>query len=222
MCVQERRNTHRLTTTMRESGPDKLNCRWSWLEHQIDTKSPRRGRVENSIANLNSYAVASFDPVGLDQGEYDQLRKFLKLEQIAGARSPTPFLRKTSNVSRRMSLIRDDESSSSSPAFRSYMASTESAKAKARSNSIPKQRTEAVDTFPYLHSPSKYRLSPFPSVNGDDTNISSKIGEAPSSQQKFPHLKDLVGPVNSQRSLKDISVEPQCSLQNWDRSYTFR
>lgn len=229
---QGRKNAQRPTSsTVRESEPDKLKYKWSWLEQWVDEEPWRRRQVENSLANLDEYindqerrnsdaAVASLDRIRLDEGEEHQLGNFLKHEQIARCYSPKPLPRKSFNLSK-LTLFRDDESSSSSPAVPNYMASTESAKAKTRSNSTPRQRAGNLDTFSNHQSPSKNRLSIFPSVSSD-ASIGSRAGRASSPNQKSPRFKSPTGPKKSQRSSNDLLVDAQCSLLNWDRRCAFR
>ncbi|XP_058107216.1 protein IQ-DOMAIN 12-like isoform X2 [Magnolia sinica] len=212
---QERRNAQRPTTsTVKESEPERVNWRWSWLEKWVDAQPcERRLETIHNQPHRLSDAVAHFDCVHRNEGEEPKCRRGLQMhEEYLGSKSPS-LARKSFHLPKQNS-IRDNESFLSSPAIPSYMASTESAKARERTNSMPKQRTGVLDTHSDPNSSSDYdRLSP---------SISKVTIKHPSPHQRSPRLKGVTGPVKSERSLKDLSVDSSCSLLNWDRRTAFR
>lgn len=84
--------------------------------------------------------------------------------------------------------IGDDSSFQKSPSFPTYMSATESAKAKVRSMSMPKQRLGYMDTCSDHNSPRKNRLSFWPSVNGDSISTNRKTD---TSRQISVNMKGL-------------------------------
>lgn len=119
----------------------------------------------------------------------------------------------------------EDHSFLSSPATPAYMAATESAKAKARSTSSPKIRTGGnVDMNSDSYSPCKKKLSISSSINSEVLN-SGRMGKLSSSnqQQRSPSFKGLSVPIKSSRTtIKDLSINSDCSLPNWDRQAFFK
>eukprot|EP00252_Welwitschia_mirabilis_P005131 TRINITY_DN15557_c0_g1_i1.p1 TRINITY_DN15557_c0_g1~~TRINITY_DN15557_c0_g1_i1.p1 ORF type:complete len:507 (-),score=113.74 TRINITY_DN15557_c0_g1_i1:402-1922(-) len=108
------------------------------------------------------------------------------------------------------SSIRDDESLASSTSVPSYMAPTESARAKARSHSTPKQRPGLSDKDSV--SSAKKRLS-FPLTDGETGQTRPKKGNAYSHLNRT--LKGYPGPLRSERSInsiQDLSINSDCPL----------
>ncbi|GLJ49737.1 hypothetical protein SUGI_1055560 [Cryptomeria japonica] len=134
------------------------------------------------------------------------------LRSITSLRSEKP--RYYSRYSLGGSSIRDDESLASSPAVPNYMAPTESAKAKARSNSTPKQRPGSSDKDSIASA--KKRLS-FPLTESERGQ--TKPGKNHAFSHLNPSSRGLSVPLKSDRSIssmKDLSMDSDRSLVNGD------
>jgi hypothetical protein len=71
-------------------------------------------------------------------------------------------------------------------------------------------------------SPCKKKLSIVSSVNSDVLN--GRMGKiSGSNQQRSPSLKGISVPIKSSRTIiKDLSINSDGSLPNWDRQSSFR
>nr|POE58095.1 hypothetical protein CFP56_72288 [Quercus suber] len=102
-----------------------------------------------------------------------------------------------------------------------YMAATESAKAKARSMSSPKTKLGNFDTCCESYSPYKNKLSLIFSIT-TEVPSGGRIGKTNGYQQRSPNLKGLPGPIKSKQMVEDLSFNSECSLQIWDGHGGFR
>lgn len=124
----------------------------------------------------------SFAHPNVFAGDTDKMRQ-LKLNSSASKQDSTePVINSPFSLPRRsfchvkQKSIGDDSSLPNSPMFPTYMATTESAKAKTRSVSTPKQRLLLSESFSGQHSPYKVRLSSWRSLNGEINNCNRKSG----------------------------------------------
>lgn len=144
------------------------SCRFN---HCNEVEVLERGEKERSrsFAHPNVFA-----------GHADKMRQ-LKLINNAGKEDPTePLINSPYSLPRRsfchvkQKSIGDDSSLPNSPIVPTYMAATESAKAKTRSMSTPKQRFILSESYSGQHSPYKARLSSWHSFNGEITKSNGK------------------------------------------------
>lgn len=168
-----------------------------------DQKGGRSGMFD-SIASLHS---TKRNAEGRTVLEFRELQSYEQLEDL------TLLPRRSFHETIRSSVGEHD--SLGSPVIPNYMLATESAKAKLRSSSTPRQRRGFLEAFSDIDSPSKNRLS-FSSINSDATST-VKNGKAACSQQISPRLKGLLAPAKLYRSARDLSFNSECSLLNCDQ-----
>ena len=177
-----------------------------WVDTQI-TKS-------RELEDLDS--VLTSNPRQTD----DCGRRQLKLRNVKGQNnfegldSPI-FVPKRSIHHRGQCSLGDHNTLSSSP-VPTYMAVTESAKAKVRSMSSPKTRLGNFDTCSESYSPYKNKLSLISSI-ATEVPSGGRIGKTNGYQQRSPNLKGLPSPIKSSRKVKDLSFNSKCSFQTLDR-----
>ncbi|KAI3445092.1 hypothetical protein Pfo_001757 [Paulownia fortunei] len=171
-----------------------------WLEQWVDAQLAKSDSPGNLDRTLSANA-RNRDEVG---GRLPNLRYLQKQCQGEMSDSPTTYPRRSYHH-RKQRSIGDDNSFAGSPAIPTYMASTESAKAKARSMSSPRLRPLSFDVCSEITSPYKHKLSPISSINSELTS-SSWVGNHINSSQRSPRLKGLTGPIKSTMSPKDVRL----------------
>ncbi|KAK1277825.1 hypothetical protein QJS04_geneDACA003670 [Acorus gramineus] len=183
---QEKRTSHRPNTPV-EQEPEPENQRWIWLERWVDVQPWKRDFAD--ISAREQHHRLSEPPPCLDS-----LREALEVEG-------TEFSRQRLKCK----SVRDDDSFSTSPVVPNYMVATESAKAKYRSTSTPRQRVGTIDGCSDWWPHCKFKHSNFPSMSSDASTF-SKFWRTPSSYQRSPYLKGSSGPMKACRNSRSISV----------------
>ncbi|XP_028766669.1 protein IQ-DOMAIN 14-like [Neltuma alba] len=147
---RERKNSH----MTEEYGPPKEfgreSCRTlgQWL--QEETRNRDASHKPDLLSNLITTDLHGPTQVSLKSAKREESQEGL-ISQISLPRKSFSHVKKVS--------LADDSSVPNSPVFPTYMAATESARAKARSISTPRQRTEFLELCPNQSEPHKEGIS---------------------------------------------------------------
>ncbi|XP_009772962.1 protein IQ-DOMAIN 12-like [Nicotiana sylvestris] len=155
--------------TLEELLTSKKNRRSCRFDHQVaEIEAPRKVELFDQFTDSN---VPLADMNGMMQLK---ARKVHRSDFIEELHSPSSLPRRSfSNVKQKSNV--DVNSLPNSPIFPTYMASTESAKAKTRSMSTPKQHLRLHETYSSgQHSPYKLKVSSWNSFNGEMNDSNRK------------------------------------------------
>ncbi|PON74360.1 IQ motif, EF-hand binding site [Parasponia andersonii] len=205
--IKEYWHTHRKSA---ETERNKVNGRWRyWLEQWVDTQLTKSKELEDLDTVLGSN-TRSKDEFGVKKLG---LRNLPNRNHNEGFMD-SPVFNPRKSFHRKQCSLGDENSFISSPVVPTYMAATESARAKARSLSSPKLRPESLDGY----SPCKNKLSLVSSITSE-APISSTVGKPGDYlHQRSPSMKGIRGPVKSNRKMNDLSFDSECSLSHWHQT----
>lgn len=156
---RERRNDRTLQEVL-TSKQNRRSCRFDQLG---ELEAPRKAGLFEKLRSFTESNVPLADMYGMTQL---QGRKMHGADCIEDIYSPSSLPRRSFSYITRKSNV-DVNSLPSSPIFPTYMATTESAKAKTRSMSTPKQHLRLHETLTGQHSPYDLRISSWRSSNGE-------------------------------------------------------
>ncbi|GAB4827793.1 Cytokinin dehydrogenase [Ancistrocladus abbreviatus] len=181
--------------------------------------------LEQHVTNAQMPIQEEFKWADTNRRKQFRLRDFQRQISKGWEANDPPILlpRRSYQYHRKRRSAGEDSFFPNSPKFPTYMAATESAKARVRRTSSPSPRPKMnSDAYSDGDSPYKHKPSPMSSINSEVT-VGGYCLEKPScSHQRSPRLKGLSVLVRSSRNFKDISLGSESSLLNWDHHNAFR
>ncbi|XP_062115609.1 protein IQ-DOMAIN 11 isoform X2 [Humulus lupulus] len=207
--IKEYWHTHRKSA---ETDRNKVNGRWRyWLEQWVDTQLTKSKELEDLDTDLGSNTRK------LRMRNLQNPNNNSEEGGGGGFMESPPMFAPRKSLHRKQCSLGDENSFAGSPIVPTYMAATESARAKARSLSSPKLRPESLDGC----SPCKHKLSLVSSITSEVPISSSnstvgRPGGGDYFHQRSPSMKGVRGPVKSSRKMvNDLSIDSECSLSHW-------
>lgn len=178
---------------------NKIDGRWRyWLEQWVDTRLSNREDLQNLVSVFSTRGRNKDDEPGVKQVRSRNLHKQCHSEE---SELPT---RRSIHHRKQRSTGDGYSTGGGSPIIPTYMAATESAKAKSRSLSSPRLRPMSFDSNSETYSPYKHKLSPISSINSEVTTISMLTNPTSGFSHRSPGFK---GPIKSYRSPKYLTVD---------------
>lgn len=203
-----------------ESERDKANDRFrNWLEKWVDNQVAKSFDKEEKDLDKTLASNPRDNEFG---GKQLRLKNLRIQSQNQGLESPVLVSRRSYHHRRQRSLGDENSFASSPIVVPTYMAATESAKARARSISSPKIRPGNFDTYSESYSPCKNKLLLISSVNSEQLPNNVRLGRSSGYQQRSPSMKGVKGPIKSCHSTKDLSIDSECSLSYLDKQNVLR
>ncbi|XP_060177451.1 protein IQ-DOMAIN 12-like [Lycium barbarum] len=163
---RERRNDQTLQEVLTRQ-QNRRTCRFDQL---AEIEAPRKAGLFDKLRSFTDSNIPLGDMNGMTQL---QVRKTHRADCIEDLHSPSSLPRRSFSNAKQKSNI-DVNSLPNSPIFPTYMAATESTKAKTRSMSTPKQHLRFDETYSGQCSPYNLKISSWRSFNGETSDSTRK------------------------------------------------